>query len=170
MNERDFSNYQTILERCDDVIAKLERIEYSDKIWKRNRMIRDSILFSLSQIGELISHFKTGEYEELFPEIPWRRIEKQRDYISCWYTDMGYETAWKSAVDDVPAIRKILLSNDEIAHNYDIGRECAEYESGSWAGTLVNLRIGHPSFSKAMEKLGKDLDDTADAMNDERTH
>lgn len=118
-------------------------------------MIRDSILFSLSQIGELISHFKTGEYEELFPEIPWRRIEKQRDYISCWYTDMGYETAWKSAVDDVPAIRKILLSNDEIAQNYDIGREGAEYESGSWAGTLVNLRIGRPSFSKAMKNLVK---------------
>lgn len=122
MNERDLSNYQTILERCDDVIAKLERIGYSCEIWKHNRMIRDSILFSLSQIGELLSHFKTDEYKELFPEIPWQQIESQRDYISCWYTDMGYEAAWKSAIDGVPAIRKALLSNNEIARNYEIER------------------------------------------------
>lgn len=160
MNERDFSSYQTILERCDDVIAKLEGIGYSREIWEHNRMIRDSILFSLSQVGELVSHFKTNEYEELFPEIPWRWIEGQRAYISYRYEETGFVTAWKSAIDDVPAIRKALLSNAEIARNYDIECERAEYESGSWEGTLTSLRIG----------LGEDLDDTADAMNDERTY
>ena len=160
MNERDFSNYQTILERCDDVIAKLEGIGYSREIWEHNRMIRDSILFSLSQVGELVSHFKTNEYEELFPEIPWRRIEGQRAYISYRYEETGFVTAWKSAIDDVPTIRKALLSNAEIARNYNIECERAEYESGSWEGTLTSLRIG----------LGEDLDDTADAMNDERTY
>ena len=133
MNERDLSNYQTILERCDDVIAKLERIGYSNEIWKRNRMVRDSILFSLSQVGELVTHFKTNEHEALFPEIPWQQIEGQRDYVSCWYTDMGYETAWK--------IRKVLLSNDEIAQSYDI--ECA------YMG---------PELSEIMEGFGEDLD------------
>lgn len=153
MNGRDLSNYQTILERCDDVIAKLERIGYSREIWKRNRMVRDSILFSLSQVGELVSHFKTNEYKELFPEIPWRKIEKQCDYISCWYADMGYETAWKSAIDDVPAIRKVLLSNDEIARRYDT--ECA-YIS--------------PELSEIMEGLGKDLDGLMDVKDGKTTY
>lgn len=141
MNERDLSNYQTILARCDDVIAKLERIGYSNEIWKRNRMIRDSILFSLSQVGELVTHFKTNEHEELFPEIPWQQIEGQRDYISCWYTDMGYETAWKSALEGVPAIREAILSNDEIAHSYDIERAYID-----------------PEVTALMEGLGEDLD------------
>lgn len=153
MNERDLSNYQTILERCDDVIAKLECIGYSNEIWKHNRMIRDSILFSLSQIGELLSHFKTDEYKDLFPEIPWQQIESQRDYISCWYTDMGYETAWKSAIDGVPAIRKALLSNNEIARNYEI-----EYSN-------IN-----PELSETMEGFGKDLDELADEKNGKRAH
>lgn len=169
MNERDLSNYQTILERCDDVIAKLERIGYSNEIWKRNRMVRDSILFSLSQVGELVSHFKTDEYKELFPEIPWRKIKKQRDYISCWYADKGYETAWKAAIDDVPAIRKSLLSNEEISHSYDIDRECAEYESGFWSSDLVNLRIGRPGLTETMKDLGEGLDGADDAMDDEIT-
>lgn len=153
MNERDLSNYQTILERCDDVIAKLECIGYSNEIWKHNRMIRDSILFSLSQIGELLSHFKTDEYKDLFPEIPWQQIESQRDYISCWYTDMGYETAWKSAIDGVPAIRKALLSNNEIARNYEI--ECSNI---------------NPELSETMEGFGKDLDELADEKNGKRAH
>lgn len=29
----------------------------------------------------------------------------------------------------------------------DIERECAEYESGSWAGTLTALRVGRPGPS-----------------------
>lgn len=153
MNERDLSNYQTVLERCDDVIAKLERIGYSHGTWKHNRMIRDSILFSLSQIGELVSHFKTDDYKELFPEIPWQQIESQRDYISCWYADMWYETAWKSAIDGVPAIRKALLSNNEIARNYEIERS--------------NI---NPELSETMEGFGKDLDELTDEKNGKGTH
>lgn len=170
MNERDLSNYQTILERCDDVLAKLECIGYSNEIWKRNHMVRVSILFSLSQIGELVSHFKTNEYEELFPEIPWRRVESQRVYISYWYEETGFVSAWKSAIDDVPAIRKALLSDEEIAHNYDIECKCVEYESGSWEGTLTSLRVGRPEASKAMEGFEKDLDRLTDSKNGKATH
>lgn len=146
MTERDLSNYQTILERCDDVIAKLERIGYSREIWKHNRMVRDSILFSLSQVGEMVSHFKTDEYKDLFPEIPWRRVESQRSYISYRYKEAGFVTAWKSAVEGVPAIRKALLSNEEIAHKYKI--ECAYIE---------------PEVAAIMEGLGEDLDGMMDA-------
>lgn len=153
MNERDLSDYQTILARCDDVIAKLERIGYSNEIWKRNRMVRDSILFSLNQVGELVTHFKTNEHEELFPEIPWRRVESQRSYISYRYKEAGFVTAWKSAIDDVPAIRKALLSNDEIARRYDI--ECA-YIS--------------PEISEIMKGLGEDLDGMMDAKDGKATN
>lgn len=170
MDGRDLSNYQTILERCDDVITKLERIGYSNEIWKRNRMVRDSILFSLSQVGELVTHFKTNEHKELFPEIPWQKIEKLLDYISCWYEDMGYETAWKSAIDDVPEIRKALLSNAEIAHNYDIECERAEYGSGSWEGTLTGLRVGRLEASEAMERFEKDADKMIDAKDGKAAH
>lgn len=50
MNVRGLSNYQTILERCDNVIAKLEEIDYNHEVWEYNPMARDSILFSLSRV------------------------------------------------------------------------------------------------------------------------
>lgn len=37
----------------------------------------------------------------------------------------------------------------------DIERECAEYESGSWAGTLTGLRVGRPGLSDGED--GADL-------------
>lgn len=150
MNVRDLSNYQAILERCDDVIAKLEEIDYSHQVWEHNLMVRDSILFSLSQVGELVSHFKSDEHEKLFPEIPWRQVKGQRNYIVHQYADMKYETAWESAVAGVPAIREALLSNGEIAHKYET--ECS-YIS--------------PELPEVMEGLAEDLDEMMDAKADE---
>lgn len=146
MNVRDLSNYQTILERCDDVIAKFKEIDYSHKVWEHNLMTRDSILFSLSQVGELVSCFKSDEYEELFPEIPWRQVKGQRNYIVHQYAEMNYETAWESAVTGVPAIREALLSNGEIARKYETERS---YIS--------------PELPEVMEGLEEDLDGMMDA-------
>lgn len=40
------------------------------------------------------------------------------------------------------------LANGSAITNEDIERECAEYESGSWEGSLVNLRVGRPRLSE----------------------
>lgn len=39
------------------------------------------------------------------------------------------------------------LANGTVITNEDIERECAEYESGSWTGTLTSLRVGRPRLS-----------------------
>lgn len=39
------------------------------------------------------------------------------------------------------------LANGTVVTDEDIERECAEYESGSWEGTLTDLRVGRPRLS-----------------------
>ena len=39
------------------------------------------------------------------------------------------------------------LANGAVITDEDIERECAEYESGSWEGTLTGLRVGRPRLS-----------------------
>lgn len=39
------------------------------------------------------------------------------------------------------------LANGAAITDEDIERECAEYESGSWTGSLTNLRVGRPRLS-----------------------
>ena len=41
------------------------------------------------------------------------------------------------------------LANGTVITDEDIECECAEYESGSWAGTLTNLHAGSPRLSEA---------------------
>ncbi len=40
------------------------------------------------------------------------------------------------------------LANGSVITDGDIERECAEYESGSWEGSLVNLQVGRPRLSE----------------------
>lgn len=39
------------------------------------------------------------------------------------------------------------LANGAVITDEDIERECAEYESGSWEGTLTGRRAGRPRLS-----------------------
>lgn len=39
------------------------------------------------------------------------------------------------------------LANGGRITDEDIEKECAEYESGTWEGQLVNLRVGRPRLS-----------------------
>lgn len=39
------------------------------------------------------------------------------------------------------------LANGGVITDEEIKRECAEYESGTWEGHLVNLRVGRPRLA-----------------------
>ena len=70
------------------------------------------------------------------------------------------------------------LANGSVITDEDIERECAEYESGSWEGNLVNLRVGRPRLSEVeananlsfkCPKTGADLIERAAAACGMRT-
>lgn len=44
-------------------------------------------------------------------------------------------------------LMEFRLANGTVITDEDIERECAEYESGSWTGTLTRLRVGRPRLS-----------------------
>lgn len=44
-------------------------------------------------------------------------------------------------------LMEFKLANGAVITDEDIERECAEYESGSWEGTLTGLRVGRPRLS-----------------------
>lgn len=64
------------------------------------------------------------------------------------------------------------LANGAAITDEDIERECAEYEAGSWTGSLTNLRVGRPRLSDGevnanlsfkCPKMGADLIERAAA-------
>lgn len=58
-----------------------------------------------------------------------------------------YGTVGSGMNKDGRTLMEFGLASGTAITDEDIERECAEYESGSWAGTLTGLRVGRPGPS-----------------------
>lgn len=58
-----------------------------------------------------------------------------------------YGTVGGGMNEDEGTLMEFGLASGTAITDGDIERECAEYESGSWAGTLTGLRVGRPGLS-----------------------
>lgn len=58
-----------------------------------------------------------------------------------------YGTVGGGMNEDEGTLMEFGLASATAITDEDIERECAEYESGSWAGTLTGLRVGRPGPS-----------------------
>lgn len=58
-----------------------------------------------------------------------------------------YGTVGSGKNKDEGALMEFGLADGTVITDEDIERKCAEYESGSWAGTLTNLRSDRPRLS-----------------------
>lgn len=58
-----------------------------------------------------------------------------------------YGTVGGGMNEDEGTLMEFGLASGTAITDEDIERECAEYESGSWAGTLTGLRVGRPELS-----------------------
>lgn len=58
-----------------------------------------------------------------------------------------YGTVGGGMNEDEGTLMEFGLASETAITDEDIERECAEYESGSWAGTLTGLRVGRPGLS-----------------------
>lgn len=58
-----------------------------------------------------------------------------------------YGTVGGGMNEDGGTLMEFGLASGTAITDEDIERECAEYESGSWAGTLTGLRVGRPGPS-----------------------
>lgn len=58
-----------------------------------------------------------------------------------------YGTVGGGKNKDKGTLMEFGLANGTAITSEDIKRECAEYESGSWAGTLTGLRVGRSELS-----------------------
>lgn len=113
MNESDLGNYYEII-RCDEVLDKVEHYGLDESSWIHNQYDRDSVLMTLGQVGECVSHFKTKDYLALFPDIEWKRIKGMRNLIYHVYRRVDVYLTWNVIRNDVPRLRSSLLENAEI--------------------------------------------------------
>lgn len=67
--------------------------------------IQDKVIRRLEVIGEAVKHIPEETRSE-HPDIPWREIAGMRDILTHEYFGLELPRIWKTAVEDVPALRE----------------------------------------------------------------
>ena len=97
-----------------DILAACSKIEAIVATTSEDSFLRDevptaAVLHHLTVIGEAISRLSI-ELRERYPDVPWRQIIAVRHRIVHAYFDLDWQILWDASVDDIPGLRRQILS------------------------------------------------------------
>ena len=102
------------LEHIRDSIGRIKqhlRSVEKNKFLKDQKTM-DAVICQLMILGEAAGNIDT-EFQEKYPEIPWRKIIGMRNQLIHGYSEIDVETVWKTCHYDIPNLEKeikIILS------------------------------------------------------------
>lgn len=106
LEERDKNILSHILEYCNHIDECFLQFGKSFEKFLANVVFRDALSMSIFQIQELSIHFSDEFKEKNKNEIPWQELRGMRNLFAHNYLHMDIESIWKSAVEDIPVLRK----------------------------------------------------------------
>lgn len=91
-----------IIECCDRVADYINGV--SEEVYQSNPMLQDALVRNIEVIGEAVKNLST-ELKDASPNLPWSLIARMRDKIAHHYFRINLDVVWKTATDDLPALR-----------------------------------------------------------------
>lgn len=91
-----------IIECCDRVADYVRGIREED--YQVNPMLQDALVRNIEVVGEAVKNL-SPRITETYPEISWSQIARMRDKIAHHYFRINLDVVWKTATDDLPALR-----------------------------------------------------------------
>ena len=68
-----------------------------------NEMCVHSVIRMIEIIGEAAAQV-TPEYQQVYPQLPWREMVAMRNWLIHAYFDIDVQRVWKTAQEDLPAL------------------------------------------------------------------
>ncbi len=91
-----------IIECCDRVAMFTDGIREED--YHANPMLQDALVRNIEVVGEAVKNI-SSEITAVYPNIAWSQIARMRDKIAHHYFRINLEVVWKTATEDLPALR-----------------------------------------------------------------
>ena len=91
----------------DEAISDLKDVPFEE--FANSNLLTRATAFSLSQIGEHMTRLY-DLFGEAHPEIPWKEAKALRNYIVYDYQGINIRTVYKTVKEDLPTLRKSLMS------------------------------------------------------------
>jgi uncharacterized protein with HEPN domain len=103
-----------VLVYLDDILESAELIEFyvakiSEGDFCRSFEKQDAILHRLQIIGEAAKHIP-NTFREKWNQVPWKDIAGIRDIIVHEYFGITLAMIWKTAIEDIPELKKQILA------------------------------------------------------------
>ncbi len=99
-----------IIECCDRVANYVNGVREED--YQVNPMLQDALVRNIEVVGEAVKNLST-EITEAHPNIAWSQIARMRDKIAHHYFRINLDVVWKTATEDLPALRPQIAAIDE---------------------------------------------------------
>lgn len=106
MKNADCQRLEHICDYCEDIKDSLDRFGCRLDAFIVDRDFYNSVSMSLLQIGELVKGLSDEVISTTENDIPWKAIKGMRDHFAHGYGEMDREVIFKTAVSDVPVLKK----------------------------------------------------------------
>ena len=98
---------------CQDILERIERIEKSTskgrEAFAQSYEIRDSVILNFIVIGEATKNLDEALTNQ-HPNISWKGIAGFRDILIHRYRRIRLDLVWRTAQDDLPALKAAITS------------------------------------------------------------
>ena len=98
---------------CQDILERIERIEKSiakgQEAFAQSYEIRDAIIVSFIVIGEATKNLDAALTNQ-HPHINWKGVAGFRDILIHQYRRTRLELVWRTAEEELPALKSAILA------------------------------------------------------------
>jgi len=85
--------------------------EYVDRggreLFDKDTAIQDALIKQIEIIGEAARNV-SEKFREGYTEVPWKKMVGMRDKLVHDYMGVDLEAVWKTAVEDIPGLKKLI--------------------------------------------------------------
>ncbi len=96
-------SYRYLLEDMYDAMLRIEKYisGTNAKDFLHNELISDAVMRNFEVIGEAAKNIP-GRFKARYPEIPWDRMYKLRNFLAHEYFGVDLHMVWRIAKDHLP--------------------------------------------------------------------
>ncbi|MFN3946930.1 MAG: DUF86 domain-containing protein, partial [Aquificaceae bacterium] len=100
------------VEYIKDILSHMEKVEnfikdchYEEFI--KNELIACAVIRCIEVIGEAVKNL-SKELTEKYPEIPWSKMAKMRDFLIHQYHKVSLKVVWETVKEDIPQTKPLI--------------------------------------------------------------
>lgn len=105
MQHKDAIRIRHIIDEAYEVLKFIKGYSFAD--FSNDSKTVHAVLRAIEIIGEASAKI-SPEYKNLHPQVPWDQIIGMRNHLVHVYFDVDYEAVWKTALNDIPLLIKMI--------------------------------------------------------------